>query len=271
LFASVIKNPWVTPEGTIYNFIRLEFKLNRGKNANPICVSFTPTQFEWLVHKIANKSESQLVPGEKEWKMVSYERPEHWDDNIIIGVIDRSAKFGIVLDVYEQSQIEFYSKILSFVMKNQSAKNEKLKDLMKIIYSSVLSDKMKVMAKDECKGCKDESLIHEDHSCSKISNEDELFEIYLRSMKSDGVGEKFIEFFDYYTELLNINELVAKEAKIMLFPLISADEKELFKFVKEAHCFVEQSSDVKCIQRLNNHKRLRDGANDELMSKRVCK
>jgi hypothetical protein len=38
-------------------------------------------------------------------------------------------------------------------------------------------------------------------------------------MKSDEVGEKFIELFDYYTELLNINELTAKEAKIMLFRL----------------------------------------------------
>ncbi len=77
-------------------------------------MSFTPTQLEWLVHKIVNKSESQLVPGEKEWKMVSYERPDHWDNNIIIGVIDRNAKFGIVLDIYEQSQIEFYSKSMIY-------------------------------------------------------------------------------------------------------------------------------------------------------------
>jgi hypothetical protein len=109
-----------------------------------------------------------------------------------------------------------------------------------ICYEKLIGEERKVMVKDDCNGCKDVSLIHEDHSCSKISNEDELFEIYLRSMKSDGVGEKFIELFEYYTKLLNINELTAKEAKIMLFPLISADEKELFKFVKEAHGFIEQ-------------------------------
>ncbi len=93
-------------------------KLNSGKNTNPISVSFTPTQFEWLIHNIKTRATSQLVPGEKEWKFISYERPDNFDDKIIAGVIDRNAKFGIVLDIYEQTKMEFYSQTLSFVMKN---------------------------------------------------------------------------------------------------------------------------------------------------------
>jgi hypothetical protein len=63
-------------------------------------VSFTTTQFEWLIHKIKNRGVSQIVSGEKEWKFIRYEGLDHFDEKIIIRVIDRNAKFRIVSDFF---------------------------------------------------------------------------------------------------------------------------------------------------------------------------
>lgn len=271
LYANVTKNPWITPEGSIYNFIRLELKLNRGKNTNPISVSFTPTQFEWLIHKIQNNDVSQLVPGEKEWKFICYERPDNFDGKIIIGVIDRNAKFGIVLDVLEQTEIVTYSEILLFVMKNQSARNEKLKDLVKFIHASILAEKIKSVLKDECIGCKEESLIHEEHICLKEMDEKQLHEIFSRSLTFDDNKQKFTDLFDYYAAMMNINEIFKQEVHNMLLPIITGEEKELFNAVKESFGLIEKSSMGKCIHRLNERKKVMEGTDEEPKAKRLCK
>jgi hypothetical protein len=271
LFANVTKNPWITPEGGIYNFIRLELKLNRGKNTNPISVSFTPTQFEWLIHKIENKGDSQLVPGEKEWKFICYERPDHFDDKIIIGVIDHNAKFGIVLDVCEQTEVVVYSEILLFVMKNQSARNEKLKDLVRFIHASILAEKIKSILKDDCIGCKEESLIHEEHICLKEMDEERLLEIFSRSLTLDDNKQKFMNLFDYYAAIMNINEIFKQEVHNMVLPIIIGEEKELFNAVKESFGLMEKSSMVKCINLLNERKKAMESMNVGSKPKRFCK
>ncbi len=94
----------------------------------------------------------------------------------------------------------------------------------------------------------------------------------MKSLKCEENKQKFMELFNYYAELLNINEISQKEANNMIFPIIIGDEKELFKVVKESFGLIEQSMFAKCIQSLNERKKALDGLDEEQpKTKRVCK
>jgi hypothetical protein len=235
LFANIIKNPWISPEGINYNFIRMEFRLNRGRNAKPICVTYTPTQFDWLLINIQAKSNSQDVPGEKEGKFVCFERITSSTDGIVLSVIDRRAKFGILMDSEEQDMLEKYADDLKFVMKFQSARGDKLKELVELIHSSVLSDKIKVISEEICEGCKQESLEHEDHSCISEINKEKFNDLFERALRAEGIKQQFENSFNYYGKLLNISEIYHKEAMNLLLPIVVVERELLLKLTKQFH------------------------------------
>jgi len=70
VFANVVRTQWEAPDGNIVYFVRLEFKLFRGENATPITVTFTQTQFDWLMSCFENAKNSEIVPGEREGKYI---------------------------------------------------------------------------------------------------------------------------------------------------------------------------------------------------------
>ncbi len=77
----------------------------------------------------------------------------------------------------------------------------------------------------------------------------------MKSLKCEENKQKFTELFNYYAELLNINEIFQKEANNMIFLIIIGDEKKLFKVVKESFGLIEQSMFAKC---LNERKLIMD-------------
>jgi hypothetical protein len=258
LFASVVKNPWKTPEGNIFNFIRMEFKLFRGENISPICVSLTLTQFQWILHQIEKNLISQEVPAEKEGRFLCFERPNNITDSVIVSIIDKCAKFGIMIEPQEQSNLKSYAKMIEFVMLYQSAKNDKLKELVGLIYSSLQAEEIDKYIKQKCEGCKEESIVHDEHDCLKEIDEEQLKDLFLKSLKDYEVKKNFDYMFEYYCKLLNISEVYGQEAKLMLLPIIIGEPVQLFESVKESYGLRTQDWKSKAIRRLNLSKREQD-------------
>jgi len=255
LFANVVRNPWKTPDGNIFNFIRMEFKLYRGENISPICVSLTPTQFQWIMYQIEKNLISQEVPAEKEGRFLCFERPNNIMDSVIVSIIDKCAKFGVMIESQEQSNLKSYAKMIEFVMSYQSAKNEKLKELVGLVYSSIQAEEIDKYIKQKCEGCKEESIIHDEHDCLKEIDEEQLKDLFLKSLNDDEVKKNFDYMFEHYCKLLNINELLGQEAKLMLLPIIINEPVQLFESVKGSYGFKTQDWKSKAIRRLNITKR----------------
>jgi hypothetical protein len=255
LFAIVVRNPWKAPDGNIFNFIRMEFKLFRGENISPICVSLTPTQFQWIMYQIEKNLISQEVPAEKEGRFLCFERPNNIMDSVIVSIIDKCAKFGVMIESQEQSNLKSYAKMIEFVMFYQSAKNEKLKELVGLVYSSIQAEEIDKYIQQKCDGCKGESIIHDEHDCLKEIDEEQLKDLFLKSLNDDEVKKNFDYMFEHYCKLLNINEVLAQEAKLMLFPIIINEPVQLFQSVKGSYGFKTQDWKSKVIRRLNIIKR----------------
>ena len=120
LFANVTRTKWKAPDGKVVYFVRLELKLFRGQNLNPLSISLTRTQFEWICECIAKSSGSQTVPAEREEKYLCYEVPENMFGTTVISTIEKKSKFGIVLDLYEISMLS--SDANYFVIYNKISK-----------------------------------------------------------------------------------------------------------------------------------------------------
>ena len=107
---------------------------------------------------IKNQTTTLSIPGEREGNFICYEIPGNILDAIIISIIERKSKFGILINDFEQMTLVEKSNIILFVLKNQNAKGDKLRQLIKDIYVFVLSNMIKNYIEDDCIGCKEESL-----------------------------------------------------------------------------------------------------------------
>jgi len=174
LFANVVKTSWTSPDDKSFTLLRLEFKLNRGENTNPICVSLTMTQFQWLMHQIEKNLTTQEVPAEKEGRFLCFERPNNIADSVIVSIIDKCAKFGVMIQLEEQSNLKSNAKVIEFVMHYQWAKNEKLKELVALLYASLQPEEIDKYMRKKCVGCKKESIVHDEHDCLKQIDDEQL-------------------------------------------------------------------------------------------------
>ena len=243
----------------------MEFKLNR-LNSKAITVNLIPTQFEWIMNCVESYSKSKVVPGEKEDKYISYENSSGYDDSIGVSVIDRKAKFGVIINVYEISMLKTYSKILIFVMKFQEAKMDKLKDVTYYIVSSVIAEKMKTTIETNCLGCKEESLINDEHDCYRELDKASLDEIYYNILSANEYKEAFEDSFDYYADILNISEFNRKEALNLHLPIIIGNVN-LFDTVLEFFNKVDKNWKIKAVMQMNMRKREIDGIIEPMANK----
>ncbi len=249
----------------------MEFKLNR-INSNSITVSLTPTQFEWIMHCIESCSESIVVPGDKEDKYICYENSSGYDESIGISVIDRKAKFGVIVSVHEASMLKTYSKILIFAMKFQQAKSDQLKDVTYYVVSSVIAEKMKNTIETNCLGCKEESLANDEHTCLRDLDKASLDEIFYNIISANEFKEAFGDYFEYYADILNISEFNKKEAMHLYLPIIIGDN-DLFDCVLEFFNEQDKNWKVKAVRQMNMRKKEIDGIEFgiEPRAKKFCK
>ena len=233
LFANVTRSKWIAPDENIIFFVRFELKLSRGVNLNPITLSLTATQVDWLVDCIERNLDTQIVPGEKSEKFICYEISDKITESVTVSVVEKNFKFGIVLDIFECSTLKYNYPFLSFLMKYQNPSGEKLKDLLRYIYSACIYKAMKNCISSKCNGCIDESLLEKSHSCKKETNDlinEHLFET-LEGIQS--IDEKFSDLFIHFVNILNIKDFNRNKAENILFLEIKEEEKEHKRILKE--------------------------------------
>jgi len=247
----------------------LEFKLYRGKNSNPISISLTTTQFEWILFNIKNQTTTLSIPGEREGQFICYERPGNILDAIIISIIERKSKFGVLINDFEQLTLVEKSNVILFILKNQNAKGDRLRHLAKDIYAFVLSKMIKIYIDEDCIGCKEESLEHEPHTCLKDHQISEIANYTIKAMEDGKSKLEFENLFDYFAALLNISIVMQLEVKNILMPLIQGNEfEDLVISVKQIH-FGEMDSRLTSITKL--YERKQEAANDETSNSHINK
>jgi hypothetical protein len=202
---------------------------------------------------IENQSKSKEVPAEKEDKYVCYENLKGIDGTIGVSVIDRKAKFGVIFSVFETQMLKTYDKILLFLIKYQQATKNNLYDVVSYVTSSIYAEKMKISIKNSCLACKDESLKNEEHTCLRDMNRLELY-VTFESIISADDNKEFIALFNYYADLLNINDLSRNVAINMQLPILIGNT-DLFDEVLEFYNKSDKNWKIKAVSQLNSRKK----------------
>lgn len=267
LFANVTRTKWKAPDGKIVYFVRLELKLFRGQNPNPLSISLTGTQFEWICQCISQRSGNQTVPAEREGKYLCYEVPETIFGTTIISTIEKKSKFGIVLDIYEVSMLSTDSNILSFIIKFQSTTGEKLKELTRYIYCATIIHFMNEIIADDCFGC-DKSLKDQEHSCKEDPRK--LIDIHFDESVSNKelIGKKFVDLFNYFCKLLSIDESNRIQGNEQMMIIEKAQKKDLLSTLLDLKELSGTNKESKSIMRLiqikdNDGKQITEECNEQ--------
>ena len=223
MFANIIRTKWKSNDGNIVYFVRFEFRLNRGSEMKPMCISVTATQLDWIVNCINSNVNHMVIEAEKEGKYISFEKIESlFLSEFAISTIEKKSKFGILLDEYEKSILISNLEIFSFIMKFQQPSGFRLKEIVRLIYCSILHKVMKTQIENNCMACQngDES----EHLCKKENR------FLIEKFIDKTIGEKelirnqFEEYFEYFSKILHIDEQNIIEAK-SLVEIISRGEK----------------------------------------------
>jgi hypothetical protein len=233
VFANVTRNRWEAPDGSTIYLVRFALKQFRGKKTNQITISLTSTQFDWIIHCLEHGIASQIVPGEREGKYICFENPEKISGSTIISVIDKKSKFGILLDSSESTTLRASAKIISFIIKFQHASGDKLKELLRYLYSFCIISIMENEIKSNCQACMDESIIESEHVCKNIPNN--LINEYFENSysKRNTIEERYSEIFSDFMNLLNVSEHNRQQAKDMLLSIVKEEKKEMISSIKE--------------------------------------
>jgi hypothetical protein len=257
-FANVTRTKWLAPDQKVVHFVRLDLKLFRGEGVKPITISLTPCQFDWVIHCMENAPSSVVVAGERPDKFICYEVTEKCYGSTFVSIIERRAKFGIELNGLEGGQLEASHRSLAFVLKFQNAFGERLQNLIKYIYSGCL---MKIMIKDirnDCVGCRDESLIESKHICKNITSE--TVESYFERiwLKRSTIENDFSNLFCHFMKLLNVSDLNRTQAEDLMIVLVKEQKKELLIAVEEIVIGKNRKSDGLAVLDLIDAKKQED-------------
>ena len=227
IFADITRTQWKSGDGNTVYFVRLEFRLNRGSDMKPMSVSVTSTQLDWIINCIETDISHMQIEAERCGKFLSFDKIENlFMSEIAISSWERKAKFGIIFDAYEKDVLFKNHSILSFIMKFQQTSGMRLKELIRWLYCSVLFSVLKEEITENCIGCKKSSKENSEHICKgKIQSLIEKF-IGRAIEKKDLIKFKFNQFFDYFSQILNISEENVIEAQNLLDCISKAERND---------------------------------------------
>ena len=214
MFANIIRTQWKANDGKIIYFVRFELKLNRGLEAKPMCISITPVQLDWIVNCINKNVNHMLIEGEREGKYISFEKIESlFLSEFAISTLEKKTKFGVLLDSIEKENLVLNHGIFSFIMKFQQTTGLRLKELIRWLYCSFVYRVLRNEIKENCNGCKNNFECKSEHSC-KLESQGLIDQFIDQTIdKKEMIEKYFYDYFEYFSEILCIDEENIAEAK----------------------------------------------------------
>lgn len=232
IFANVNRNQWISRDGNVVHFVRLEFKLFKGENSKPMSISLTVSQFEWLLDCIESNAGSKMIEMDREDKYLCYEIPEKIFGSFVVSIIEQKSKYGILFDVTEKAIFKVDGRLLIFIMKYQNAVGNKLYEIARFLYSASIKKVIKDFATIDCEGCCDESLVESSHACKR--NPDKIIADYFDKalIEEEVLKSHYLNLFEHFAKLLNINEFNRSSAENILLTIVKGDTENLKLSVK---------------------------------------
>src|SRR5260370_38637226 len=114
---------------------------------------------------IASGQCSLHIEAERVGKYVFYEQPPDIYGSIILSILDKKSKFGIMLEPYESATLRAEAEKVVFILKHQNCSGPKMQDMVKIIYCTSLMVCMNEIIRANCNECQEMSPIDSKHLC----------------------------------------------------------------------------------------------------------